>query len=88
MPGRKAFSIFTFDKRDKIAVSVILILGIYTLTGALAGYMYFSYFPYIKWNRLCAQEVSVFTAYLILCMYPVIIEFWEVIKWNAIKSKI
>ena len=88
IPGRTAFSIFRFDKRDKKALICILILGIYTLAGNLMGGMYFRYFPSIKAGDISLFSVSVFLAYLLLCIYPVIIEFWEVRKWNALRSKI
>lgn len=87
-PGRTAFSIFTFDKRDKKAFLCIVILGIYLLVGHLMGGMYFRYFPSVKTNAFSLLGISCFMAYLALCMYPVIIEIWEARRWNAIKSKI
>lgn len=87
-PGRTAFSIFTFDKRDKKAFFFIVILGIYTLFGNLMGGMYFRYFPSMKTNEFSVFGLSVFVAYLTLCLCPIIIEIWEVRKWKAIKSKI
>lgn len=88
MPGRTAFSIFTFDKRDKKALLCILILGIYTLLGNLMGKIYFKFFPSIKAADISPFGISVFLAYLMLCIFPVIIEFWEVRKWKSLKSKI
>ncbi len=86
--GRTAFSIFTFDKRDKKVLVCILILGIYTLTGNLMGGMYFRYFPSIQTADISLFSISVFASYLILCVCPIVIEIWEVRKWKAIKSKI
>lgn len=83
IPGRTAFSIYTFDKRDQKALICILFLGIYTLVGNLTGKMYFSYFPSIKPPDVSVFGISVFTAYLLLCICPVIIEIWEVRKWKA-----
>lgn len=88
LPGRTAFSIFTFDKRDKKALTCIALLGLYTLFGYITGGMYFRYFPSVKANEPSLFGFSVFFAYLILCMYPIIIECWEAIKWKYIKSKI
>ena len=87
-PGRTAFSIFTFDKRDKKALLVILFLGIYTLTGSLNGAMQFIYFPMIKSTEISIYSISVFTSYLLLCISPVIIELWETRKWKSSRSKI
>ena len=86
--GRTAFSIFRFDNRDKKALFVILVLGSYTLIGNIMGGIYFSYFPQMKGEGFSAFSISIFVAYLILCIYPVIIEVREVIRWKALKSKI
>ncbi len=87
-PGRTAFSIFTFDKRDKKALCLILLLGIYTLAGNLMGEMYFIFFPSIKTADVTPFGISVFVAYLLLCICPIIIEILEMRKWKALRSKI
>lgn len=86
--GRSAFSIYTFDKRDKKALFVISVLGIFTLFGCIAGEMSISFFPYIKTARASLFGMSVFLSFALLCMCPIIIEIWEVIKWKALRSKI
>ena len=88
IPGRTAFSIFTFDKRDKKALICILLLGIYTFAGNLMGGMYFRFFPSMKMAEASVFGISVFVAYLLLCICPIIIELWEVRKWKALRSKI
>lgn len=88
LTGRTAFSIFTFDKRDKKALACISVLGLYTLFGSLRGGMYFRYFPSVKFKEPSLFGFSVFFAYFLLCMYPIIIEIREAIKWKYIKSKI
>ena len=88
IPGRTAFSIFTFDKRDRKALICILFLGTYTLIGNLMGGMYFRFFPSMKIAEVSAFGISVFVAYLLLCSSPIIIELWEVRKWKALRSKI
>ena len=87
-PGRTAFSIFNFDKRDRKAFLYIMVFGIYTLIGSLSGGMYFRYFPSIRANDVSVFGLSVFVAYGALCMCPILIEIWEVSKWKAIESKI
>ncbi len=88
LPGRTAFSIFTFDKRDKRMLSAIFFLGIYSLSGSLAGGMYFRYFPAVKGADPSFFGISVFVSYFALCILPVTVEFWEARKWKALKSKI
>ena len=88
IPGRTAFSIFIFDKRDRKALACILFLGIYIFSGSLMGVLRFSFFPSMKMAEASVFGISVFVAYLLLCIYPIIIELWEVRKWKALKSKI
>ncbi len=88
IPGRSAFSIFTFDNRDKKALICILLFGLYTIVGNLLGGMYFRYFPYMEAAEPSVYGASIFLSYFFLCICPVIIEIWEVRKWNALKSKI
>lgn len=88
IPGRSAFSIFRFGKRDLILLVIIFIFGIYCLTGGILGAMEFSFFPMIVSAKFSAYNVSVFAAYFMLCILPVIIELREVRKWNALRSAI
>lgn len=88
LPGRTAFSIFTFDKRDKKALLMILLLGVYTFVGSRMGGLDFRYFPSIQGVTPTVFSVSVFVAYLLLCIYPIMIEIWEVRRWKAIRSNI
>lgn len=85
LPGRTAFSIFNFDSRDRKVLYCIIILGVYVLFGGFLGGMYFRYFPSIKTAELSLFRISVFTAYLILHLIPIIIEVTEVVKWKSIK---
>lgn len=88
LPGRTAFSVFTFDKRDASALISILILVTYILAGAFRNAVNFRYFPSMKGAEASFFGASVFGAYFILCIIPVFVEVWEVLKWKAIKSKI
>ncbi len=85
---RTAFSIFTFSKRDASALLCITSLGTYILIGSITKSINFSYFPYIKGSGYSFFSISVFIAYFILLIIPIIIEVWEVIKWKSIESKI
>lgn len=87
LSGRTAFSIFTFDKRDRNALLYILILGMYILVGNISGGMYFCYFPSWESVEFSCYFASIFGAYFLLCMCPVIIEVREVIRWKALRSK-
>ena len=77
LKGRTAFSIFSFDKRDKKALYAISISGLYILIGAIIGGLFWRYFPSMKGSSFSLYSLSLFIAYLILCFTPVIIEIWE-----------
>ncbi len=87
IPGRTAFSIYKFDNRDKKALTSIIFLGTYIFVGNLMGAMSFYYFPFIKSADISIYGVSVFIAYLFLCLFPVILDIWEVKKWKALMLK-
>ena len=85
---RTAFSIYTLDKRDKKALLTFLFLGIYILVGYINGGMYFKFFPSIRSVSFSGYSFSVFFAYFLLSISPIIIEIWEALRWKALKSKI
>lgn len=86
--GRTAFSIYYFDRRDKKALIIIGGTGLYVLVGSLLGRVYFRYFPSMKSVDITPYSISVFTAYLILCISPIVIESWENRRWKLLQSKI
>lgn len=88
LSGRTAFSIYRFDRRDKKALLVIGGTGAYVLLGAFFGGMYFRYFPSMKSVSLTPFSISVFVAYFILSISPIVIERWEDRKWKELQSKI
>ena len=85
---RSSFSIFSFDKRDVSALFYIIILGAYVLAGFFMGKIDFTYFPSIKADDFSFYSISIFVAYTVLCMCPIIIEVKEALRWRALKSKI
>lgn len=85
---RTSFSNYKFDKRDKKALICILFLGVYTFIGNLLGAINFYYFPSIKATEFSPFGISVFISYFVLCLVPIIIELWEVKKWEALESQI
>ncbi len=84
---RTAFSIYTFTRRDGVLLFWMLLLGGYTLAGALGGALSFTYFPMLLGRGATAYSCSVFLAYLGLCICPVILEIKERRTWSTIKSK-
>ena len=87
LPGRTAFSICRFDRRDIGALIFMLACAAYIITGSFRGGLYFRYFPAIKglWNSPYA--ISIFIVYLALGAMPLILNLKEDIIWKSIASK-
>lgn len=88
LKGRTSFSIFTFDKRDKITMGIISLLGGIVMLGAIRGLFYYRYFPTMKGVDLTIQTGLFFTVYLMLCLTPILINLWEDWRWTYTQSKI
>ncbi|MDR1589367.1 MAG: energy-coupling factor transporter transmembrane protein EcfT [Oscillospiraceae bacterium] len=86
LPGRTAFSIYRFDRRDRYALAFILICVAAVASGAAAGQLYWRYYPSIKGVPAGALPAAVMTAYLALCAMPVTINLLEDRKWRALQS--
>ena len=87
LPGRTAFSIFRFDKRDKQALIVLILLGAAVLAGAALEGLTWRYFPSVKWST-APLSLAVLAAYGALCAFPIILSRKEARKWKALRSNI
>lgn len=83
--GRTSFSIFRFDRRDKITLSTMLILTVVILIGYWFGENSIKFFPYIKIEPISIFSIVVYSSYFLLCITPVIVDFREEIKWKYLK---
>jgi energy-coupling factor transport system permease protein len=88
LPGRTAFSIYRFDRRDKNAMLFLLFCGGYIISGAFMDGLYWRYFPTMKGVGLMPYPVSLYFCYFALCLAPVVINIKEDRKWKAMQSKI
>lgn len=86
LKGRTSFSIFRFDKRDKITFSTIIILTVIILIGAWLGENSIKFFPSIKIRPISGFSILVYISYFSLCISPVILDFKEDIKWKYLQS--
>ena len=85
---RTAYSYYKFSKRDTLIMCILFIEIIYVLFGAKFNKISFAYYPTLSGADFSYYGLSVFIAYFILCITPVIIEFKEEKRWKALKSKI
>ena len=87
LPGRTAFSIFRFDRRDKLALTALLGCVFYILLGAWLGGIKWRYYPSIKGRLTGPLYLSVLAVYLLLCALPLLINDWEDRKWKRLISE-
>ncbi|MDR0468636.1 MAG: energy-coupling factor transporter transmembrane protein EcfT [Peptococcaceae bacterium] len=87
LPGRTAFSIFRFDRRDARALIYILVCASIAMVGSVTGVYRFRYFPTVKGEWTGAAALLVFIVYFALCAFPILINIKEDLLWKSIKSK-
>jgi len=88
LKGRTAFSIYVFDRRDKMALIYLFFSGAYIVLGAMLGGMKWRYYPTLKGGQMDAYALSIFLCHLALCLMPVILNNREDKKWQSIHYKI
>lgn len=88
LKGRTAFSIYRFDKRDKIALIFYIICGAYITAGGILGGIQWRYFPTMAGAVADPYTVSLYICYFVMCISPVIINIREDKKWKSLKSEI
>ena len=88
LPGRTAFSIYRFDRRDRAALVWLLLTGGCTVAGAAAGLLRWHYYPTPGGAGFGALPVSLFAVYLALCLTPILLDRKEERQWKRIQSAI
>ena len=86
LPGRTAFSLYRFTRRDALALLFIAGCGAYLAAGSIRGGLYFRYYPTIKQNFSGAYTVSILAVYLAFCALPLILNTKEDIKWRLLTT--
>jgi len=87
LPGRTAFSIFRFERRDGCVIACILACAAVVIVGAITGAYHFRYFPSVMGRWTGGHTVAVFAAYFTLGALPIIANLKEDLIWKRIESK-
>lgn len=88
LKGRTAFSIYRFDRRDKLALVFYIFCGVYVAVGGALSGIGWQYFPAIKGSLIGGYTVSLYICYFVLCISPVLLDVREERKWKSLKSEI
>ena len=87
LPGRTAFSVHRFDRRDRAALVFLIACAVYIIVGSAAGGLYFRYFPAVNGLWDSPYTVSLFVVYFALCVFPIAVNGKEALVWKRIESK-
>lgn len=82
LPGRTAFSIFRFDKRDKKVLIILLFLTGILLGGILSDEAYYRYYPTFEKDLFEWKMMILYVIYGGICLLPLIINYIGALKWN------
>jgi len=87
LQGRSAFSIYTFDARDRKATIYMLICIAVVIAGPVTGVYRFRYFPTIQGEWAGLPTIAIFVAYFALGLFPTIVNIREDLFWRRIGLK-
>ena len=88
LKGRTAFSIYSFQERDKYALIWLSFCGLFLVAGALLNAFGFRYFPDIRYAAFDMTTIPFYCVFFALSITPVILNYKEEKKWEALVSEI
>lgn len=86
LPGRTAFSLYRFRRRDRRLLLWLTACGLYIAAGWALGGVRWRYYPTLR-GVLAPYSASVLLAYFLLCLTPVLLQRKEARTWSSIASK-
>lgn len=82
LPGRTSFSLYRFDRRDRLALAWLLFCALFLLLGWGMGGFAWRYFPSVKGDDITPLALCSFTAYFALCLTPVAVNGLDALRWR------
>ena len=86
LPGRSAFSIYRFEKRDRAALLFLLLCGGLVIAGGLAGQLEFHFYPAVGGAGCGPWQAGLFITYFALCALPLWAGGKEALQWKRASS--
>ena len=84
LPGRTAFSIYRFDRRDRTALLFLFFCGGYIIIGAFLNGLRWRYYPTIQGAGAGLYSMTLYGAYFALCLMPVFLDVREDRRWAGL----
>lgn len=85
LKNRTSFSLFKFDKRDGMILTVVLGLTGICLTGYFLGYGTMRFYPALAPLKISALALGLYTVFGVYAFLPMLIELRESLKWYFYK---
>ena len=88
LKGRGVFSVYRFDTRDAAAAAFLAVMTVIVIAGAVTGRCEISFYPAIIMPGFDVWSGIVWTAYFLLCAFPLAVEVKEAVVWKLSQSEI
>lgn len=88
LKGRSSYSLYKLDSRDKLLAAFSLYLAIMVIVGIALRLISISYFPWITLNPFSIPALLIYLAFLLLCLFPLLLDGFEELKWRSSRSRI
>lgn len=85
---RTTYSIFRFDSRDKVLISIMIVMIVEIMSALMSGQLYVRYYPTIELNSCSLISVMTLLFYGVFCNIPMIINWKEDYTWRKLQSRI
>lgn len=84
--GRKAFSIYRFDNRDRAYVVAVFTCLTITMMGVMLKQMDMQYDPRLVFPAITNMSYLFFAGYATLCLMPVALELWTEYRFRKART--
>jgi energy-coupling factor transport system permease protein len=86
LPGRTAFGLYRFGRRDGCALAFMTLCAVYIIAGGMSGGLYFRYFPTLEGSVNTPFALSLFAVYAALGLLPLFLNIKEDRHWKYLTS--
>ena len=86
--GRTAYAIYHFERRDGVALGILVALTLGTVLPWMTGAVEWVFYPAMTGNLLGFGPILSYLSFAGICLMPLTIDLTEDCKWNSLRSKI
>ena len=86
--GRTAFSIYRFDRRDALVLTLTVVLAMGVILCAVTGTLRWAFYPRITGTVLGPGQLAAYFLFGGVCLMPLTLDALEDRVWNSLQSNI